>query len=385
MVVTMNGLSSADPNKPRVECVITTPYAFPSMTTKVPFTVSWTVNNYARAGTFSAGFAYDLGTADYTKWYDPPDPSAGNAIKVDFQIWPSYLAIGQDPRSTRGTSASCQFQGLVDKVSFDPASGVLQVSGRDYSVLLLDYAVDDAFLNCPASEIVQKLAAAVGLQSSVTPTSGASGRFFSISHTRHTTSKQSRFKNAWDLLSKLASYEQYDLWVDGMTLNFHPALSNTTIVNATIQMPGQGGHPYAVANFESLLLDRDLIIAKGVKVEISSWDSAQRAAHTGTWPRSPAANAVVYSPAIAPNLSNAQVQALAVTIYNDILAHLRTVTIAVPGDVTMQPRQSLQLIGTGTTWDRLYRIDNIQREMSFEGGFKQTVVARTRDAAGEAS
>ena len=385
MSVTMNGISTTGANRPRIECVITSPYASPATTILVPVTATWTVNNYARAGTFSAGFAYELSQGAPTAWYDPPDPSAGSAVKVDFQIWPSYLADGQDPHATRGTNASPQFQGLVDKVSFDPATGTLQVSGRDYSVLLLDYAVDDAFLNSPASEIVQKLAAAVGLQSSVTPTQGPSGRFFAISHTRHTTSKQSRFKNAWDLLSKLASYEQYDLWVDGTTLNFHPALSNTTIVNASIQMPGQGGHPYAVANFESVLLDRDLIIAKGVKVEISSWDSAQRAAHVGTWPRSPAANAVVYSPTIAPNLSNAQVQALAITIYNDILAHLRTVTIAVPGDLTMQPRQSLQLMGTGTSWDRLYRIDNIEREMSFESGFKQTVVARTRDAAGDAS
>ena len=378
MTILMNGLSTDDVNACRIECEIYSPFVFPNRTVLVPAQASWTLNNYARAGTFSAEFAYDDSVSDSAKWYDPPDPTAGDVVKLDFQIWPSYLDPNQSPRATRGSNAVCQFQGLVDHVSHDPVRGVVQVSGRDYSVLLLDYAVDDAFLNQTASEIVQKLAADVGLMSSVTPTATYAGRYFSISHVRHTKTKQSRFKNAWDLLSRLASYEQYDLWVDGKTVNFHPAYSNDVVVQANFQTPGASGKTYPTANFATVQCERDLIIAKGVQVKISSFDSEQRRTSVGLWPRTPKANAVVYSPAIAPNLRQTQVDALAVKIYNDIVAHLRSVTFTVPGDLTMQPRQSLRLSRTETTWDRLYRIDSIQREMSFREGFQQTVVARTR-------
>ena len=385
MTVTMNGLSTDDVNAVRIECEIYSPFVFPNRTVKVPSHASWTLNNYARAGTFSAEFAYDDSVSDYAKWFDPPDPATGEVVKLDFQIWPSYLDPGQSPYATRGSNAVCQFQGLIDHVSHDPVMGMVQVNGRDYSVLLLDYAVDDAFLNRTASEIVQQLATDVGLMASVTPTTAIAGRFFSLSHVRHTKTTQSRFKNAWDLLSKLASYEQYDLWVDGKTVNFHPAYSNDVVVQAKFQTPGASGYAFPIANFASAQCERDLIIAKGVQVRISSWDAAQRKASIGLWPRSAKANAIVYSPSVAPNLRQAQVDALAVTIYNDIVAHLRSVTFTVPGDLTMQPRQSLRLSGTETTWDRLYRIDSIQREMSLRDGFQQTVVARTRDAAGDAS
>lgn len=383
MTLTMNGISTSANSRPRIECIITAPFASPASQTLIPVTATWTLNNYARAGTFSADFALS-GAQAVGAWYDAPDAMAGKVNKIDFQIIPSYLDDTQDPSSTRSSTANVQFQGLVDKLTFDPISNSLSVGGRDYSVLLLDYEVDDVYLNLTSSEIAQKLAGAIGLSANVARTKNPAGRFFSVSHTHHSKKGHSRFRNAWELLSKLASYEQYDLWVQGTTLNFQPMLSNSTSILAQMQQPAGSG-AYATANFETARLERDLIIAKGVRVEISSWDSAQRVANVGKWPLTGSANATVYSPAVAPNLSQGKVQAMALSIYNDILAHLRTVTITVPGDLTMEPRQSLQFAGSNTTWDRPYRIDNIEREMSAETGFHQTVTARTRDPSGDAS
>jgi hypothetical protein len=47
-----------------------------------------------------------------------------------------------------------------------------------------------------------------------------------------------------------------------------------------------------------------------------------------------------------------------------------------PGDVTTTSRLQDQLSGTGTAFDQLYWIDEIEREMGFDGGFGMTIKAK---------
>jgi hypothetical protein len=54
----------------------------------------------------------------------------------------------------------------------------------------------------------------------------------------------------------------------------------------------------------------------------------------------------------------------------------RVIIIEMPGDLTTTPRDSLAIADTGTDFDGLYMITSVERRMSFEHGFSQTIEAR---------
>jgi hypothetical protein len=54
----------------------------------------------------------------------------------------------------------------------------------------------------------------------------------------------------------------------------------------------------------------------------------------------------------------------------------RCVRIEMPGDLTTMPRGTLRLMNTGTDFDDLYVITDVERRLSYRHGFLQTVQAR---------
>jgi hypothetical protein len=60
----------------------------------------------------------------------------------------------------------------------------------------------------------------------------------------------------------------------------------------------------------------------------------------------------------------------------ELAQHERVWEATMPGDLTLDPRSMIQLIGTETDFDQLYFIDTIERHLSLERGFVQHVRAK---------
>nr|WP_321985322.1 hypothetical protein [uncultured Lichenicoccus sp.] len=234
-------------------------------------------NNFGRGDTFSAQIAPPPGAT----WFDP-----AATAPLDAQIQIGFLPPGAAEGAV--SSLPLMIQGAIDTTRWDPIRRTLSVEGRDYSSKLVDYrATVDAFLNNTSSEVVQKLVTAangtntVQLTASVTATSTPIGQYFQIEHKRAGAISHSRETTAWDLMTRLARIESYDLYVTGTTVYFQPQLSDTT---TPVQLPIGLSGPVPTAPVMTINLERLAGLTKGIQVEVHSWDSRQRKAYVGLWP-----------------------------------------------------------------------------------------------------
>jgi hypothetical protein len=76
---------------------------------------------------------------------------------------------------------------------------------------------------------------------------------------------------------------------------------------------------------------------------------------------------------VRPNLTEEQAQRLANQTAAEITRHERLVSVDMPGELTLTPRNMARLQGTGTSWDQTYFMDHIERSISFDEGFRQSL------------
>jgi hypothetical protein len=211
----------------------------------------------------------------------------------------------------------------------------------------------------------------------------------------------------WQLMSFLAKKENFDLWVDGLTLNFQPKVDIDTVTPYIISYDGTGSVP--VSNTEKLTLERTLTLARDVIVKVNSWDhqfkrhnSAGRkkihyenvgdseADETTNTKKAKTPTSTVRAPASpkfskntpqvyefrAPGLSQAQVNALAEQKLAELSAHERNVQLTLPCDPSITIRTILKVTGTNTDFDQSYYVDEITYHCGFEHGYQMTVNAK---------
>jgi hypothetical protein len=333
-------------------------------------------SNYGRGDTFSADLSVLPSSAP---WFDPAPNAAGEVPDTDVQIQMCFLADGAAEGSGNWTTI---FQGLLDTVGpYQPHRAALSISGRDYLSKLRDLAVVDAYLNHTAPETLTALIQAAGLTADVQMPVGLDGAFFQIEHKRLALIGNHRFSSAFDLARFLVNSAGCDMWSAGKTVMVRPRGSNSTTTTLTYVPPG--GLTYAVCPVTDLTLQRDLLIGKGVVIQVSTRDVRQRATHTWFWSAKGASrtapsstNAVIY-PYSPPGLSDDKAKAYAQARYLEVLAHARMVSVTMPGELALTPRQQIQLAGTGTSWDQTYGIDALDRSFSV-GGFTQMLTLRNR-------
>ncbi len=64
----------------------------------------------------------------------------------------------------------------------------------------------------------------------------------------------------------------------------------------------------------------------------------------------------------------------------EIASHELLLRGEMPGELALSPRMAFRLAGTGTLFDTLWRIDEVERRISMHEGFSQSVVARAAGA-----
>ncbi len=254
-------------------------------------------------------------------------------------------------------------RGPVDKVEVDLGTTLLHVDGRDMTARLIEAQTQETFENQTASEVANTLASRRGLTPNVTPTTTLIGRNYGGDHARVTLNQYSSMTTEWDLLTKLAYTEGFDVWVDGQVLNFAPPLAaaSPVVVRPT--------------DCQSIRLDRALALSAGLNVTVKSWDCRAHASVSqiaGTGGDDSGQSFVL----VKPNLTAWDAAQLAQRVYDQMSQNARVVTIEWPGEVDIKPRQGLQLTETNTDFDGQYVVTSIERALSFDRGFTETVQAR---------
>ncbi len=266
--------------------------------------------------------------------------------------------------------------GPVDRVSSDFLQGTMQVEGRDFTARLIDFKTEMAHVNQTSSEVVVALAAEVGLQAQVTPTTTPVGRYYELEHDRIQLGQFRKAITAWDEIVMLARWEGFDAFVLGQTLYFQPMEPPDADPYLILAASDAEGRPRS--NAYDLRFERALTVAKGVQVTVKSWHSKQARAFTRGYPASrpvSVANPAVQQYVIVrPNLTEDQAQQLANRLYGEIVRHERTLSAKLPGDLVLTPRALIRVTGTG--WDQTYYPETIERSVGGKEGFAMQVRAK---------
>ena len=254
--------------------------------------------------------------------------------------------------------------GQVDSLVFDPIRQEMTLHGRDLTALLIAAQTAETFENQTASDVAILLANRHGLVSNVAPTTRLVGRYFQNGRTRSSLSQHSNMTSEWDALTWMANQERFDVWIDGMTLYFQPIQSQP--IAASI----------GPSDCTRMQLHRMLDLAVGPTVLVKSWDSQQSQLVTGTAQASATGQAGTTFTTLQPNLSVNDATQMAQRTLAELATHEIEVDLDMPGDLTTMPRMLVNLWQTGSDFDGSYTVMEIDRRISFEHGFKQSILAR---------
>lgn len=324
-------------------------------------------NAFRAADTFRVVFAVGLLPSGYgPDWF-------ALQTGIDCEVFASEAP--SDPARYAPTDADRLILGQVDDVEFDPLAGTIEITGRDWTARLIDTKTSENFLNMTSSEIATTLAGRHGLTPVVTDTSTKVGSFYSQNHMSLTQER-----SEWDLLSMLAQYEDFDVFVTGKELHFQP--KPTSAARYAIQWRRQDAVPQA--NVTAMRFERSLTIASGVVVKVRSWNAKQKKAFEAAWPKdvkptkpgqSGAANPIIYHYTIA-GLTQDQAVQEARRRYDMIVRHLMKISADLPADAVLDCSMIVSVTGTGTAWDQDYYPDAVTRSLSIGEGYRMSLTAK---------
>lgn len=341
----------------------------------VPGWTSWEVENnvFRAADTFRVEFAI----AGLPPTKGPDWMAAQTAIEVEIFASPNPA----DPAAYAPADTDRVILGAVDDLEFDPVARTVTLTGRDLTALLIDTKTSEHFTNQTASQIATTLAARHGLTPVVTATKTTVGAYYKNDHT-----DLSQQQAEWELLSRLADYEDFLVYVRGRELHFEPRPDPTSKTYPVKWTPPDSTTLYPRADLIDLRFSRSLTIVKGLKVEVRSWNAKAKKAFNVTWPKGATASrpgttgvnadsAQVYHYVIG-GLTKDQALARAQAIYKQIASHAMKVTASLPADNVLDCTFALDVTGTGTGWDQTYFPVSVKRTMSRDAGYRMDVEAK---------
>lgn len=333
----------------------------------------WEVNNntFREADTWSVTFAIGKLQAPYDlNWF-----TSQTTMNVEL-----FGGLPANPDNFSASDLTSFVYGLVDQVSVSMEQGVITLSGRDLTSLLIDAKTTEKFQNQTASQIATTLAQRHGLNPVVTATQGPVGKFYEIDHVSLTATN-----TEWDLLCWLAQLYGYVAYVHGHDLHFEPAPKSGSN-EYPITWQTSDGAP--VATIESLGFQRTLTVGKGVVVQVRSWNQKQKKGFFATYPTSHAKGikpgnskspAQVYSYVIA-NLTQEQANQKARALYNSIIQHEMLMEATLPGDTVLCKTSTIKVSGTGTAFDQTYYPESIERRLGIDAGFTMDIRAKNHSS-----
>lgn len=286
------------------------------------------------------------------------------ALGGDAADWAGRTQIAVEVRMSLSPAAGfvSVIEGIADLVCIDPIRGTLALEGRDASAALMETPIQESFANQTASEIATALAGRHGLAADVQATQAPVGRYWELGHDTLALNAAARVGTEWDLLALLAQHEGFALWVDGGALHFRaPEATQPALL--------------PVAALTALRLERALTFAGDIAVTVKSWHSRAGAGCVGR-ARTARGGAVRDYVFVAPNLTQDAADALAARRLAELAGHELVLHAEMPGELALRARGAVQLQGSNSAFDTVYRIDQVVRRLDARLGFSQSLRAR---------
>lgn len=334
---------------------------------------SWEVDNNAfrAADTFSVTFAVGALSSDHgVKWF-------GDQSGIECEIFANELP--DDPENYQPAAKDRLILGQVDDLDYNPLSGTITITGRDYTAWFIDTKTNEGYLNKTASQIATLLATRKGLKAVVTPTKTLAGTYYKQNHISLTQER-----SEWDILAELAQFEDYDVFVVGKELHFQPKPADNGDRYVIAWTPPTDNFASPDANVTNLDFSRSLTIAKGVVVRVTSWNGSMKKRFTAVWPvnarstkpgQSGAASPIVYERRLAGKTQDECLQ-YAQKFYRAVTQHMMKLSADLPGDNLLTCANIVQVRGTGSAWDQDFYPDSVKRSMSVDEGYRMSLTAK---------
>lgn len=292
---------------------------------------------------------------DYAEWadYQPDDVTV---------VMSSALNFGDE---------TDMITGKIDKPEIDWLTGRVSVSGRDKTGELTEKRRSQKFQNQKSDEVVKTIAGDHGL--SVSGAGGGldfAGKIYT-QDTVHLTVNKTDF----EIISDLAEREGYRWYVQGTTLYFEPKEQDgADTYQIQFTPPGAGG-AIGTGNLLSLRTWRNMTAARPHKVNVRSWHHEEKKLYNGK-AEAGGVGAPVEHEHHHNGRNDAQAEKLAKSRLANAIRHDCNVSITAPGDLAIDPRQKLQLTGTGTIYDQTYDIDTVELSMDWGKGFTMDIESK---------
>jgi hypothetical protein len=255
--------------------------------------------------------------------------------------------------------------GRVDRPAINWMQMTVSVSGRDKSASLTEKRRNEKFQNKKSSDIVSKIAQDHGLTAVVTDSSDFAGKKYDADLT-HLVLNRSDFVT----ISRLAEREGYRWYVDGNSLYFEPKESASGVLTVYYKPPQPDN--YAVGNILDFQTGRNMTAARPHLVKVKSWHHRDKKLYTGQAQAGGVGDTVEYE--YHHNLhTQDQANKVAKSRLKDAKRHDCDVTVKMPGDLSVNARMKMKVIGTGTIYDQLYDIDEILFSMAWGDAFPMTI------------
>lgn len=319
-------------------------------------------NNYWAADTFTAIVGMD-GTAN----------GSPNAFGLPFWAAQPNLELELLASLSPAEPPTSMILGRVDNLQWSADEQVLELRGRDYSGVFIDARSAEKYLNKTASQVATTLATAHQLQANVQATKTIVGEYY------HDDAVQMTDRiTEWQLLTYLAQREGFNLWVSGRTLNFQP-LANPAPPPLKVSFAYADQAGTVRANVPRLMCERNLTLAKDIKVTVISWNHEQKKPVRKTAQSVKTKSTKGGGPSLAPGgteppqtytfrvpgLNEPQALAYAQKKLDELSKHERKITVSnLPMILGLDARGMVQVNGTLTDWDQQYFIDEIDRTFS---------------------
>ena len=362
-------------NQPDLQGIVRSPRARLLVdNTPLPGLIEATVdsNNHYQADAFTAELSLYADPAYGPDWWGVQDSLL---VTMQFALDAGWVTV---------------FAGEIDLIDMDEGQGTVRLDGRDLSARFINARTQEAFKNKTASEVATILGVRRGLDTDVTATTTLIGRYYASDHDQLSNGELSRTTTEWDLLTYLADHEGFDVWVSGTTLHFKPLTRPDATPWVVKWSRPPGGPP--ISNAITLRLERHLVLAKDLIVEVRSWDSSKGKGFTKTakatkQPGQKTGKASAATPqkivVTRPNLTQDQAQKLANKILDQETKHERVVHWTEPSDLALTARTMMRLQGVGTGWDQTYYVERVARRFSVQGGFTMDARAKNRSVGSQ--
>jgi hypothetical protein len=305
-------------------------------------------------------------------------------IGLDEVFWADTAPI---PISIDGTNdaASAAYTnllvGAIDVPEVLLHQRVVKIKGRDNTAALAETKTTQLFTGQTDSEIIQGLAAQVGMTVKFNSTPAKAGLDLDVDYFQELSDQDS----VWNVIVSLARKAGCIAFVKGMTVFVQPIDAAPPNGNFTITYRRPVPGSPAQSNVPMLTCLRNLQLAKETTVMLQSAQHQQGNDITSKFnskPKNASADRLIYTHRAA-NLTKPAQDKIALSHLKETLSHEREVHAEnLPGNVSVVAGlMGLTLKGTGTAFDQDYILADVSHRFSNESGYQMDMSAHSQDAS----